>query len=142
MSILQTQIKKKIEDKNLSVRSLELKAGLGIGTVQKIISGERTRPGASTLSAISQVLGCSVNELLNGDNSDSFSSISSKKQSPWNPDIYHKSQTVVDEYLVKHALNLSAEKVLEIIWEVYKYSLTKSPPSIDPSFVDWLFTRD
>ena len=139
MTILQDQIKKKIADKNLSVRSLELKAGLGIGTVQKILSGERIRPGSTTLSAISHALGCSVDSLLNG--SDDQTSISKSHQHPWDSNLYLQSQKSVDDYLVKQNITLPAEKVIKIVWEVYTFALSRTPPSVDVLFVDWLFTH-
>ncbi len=142
MTILQTQIKKRILDKNLSVRALETRAGVSFGVIQKILTGERKNPGAKTLSAISQALGCSIDDLLTGLHSEPPSSPDSKPQHPWNAQLYRDAQKSVEDYSTKQNRRFSAEKMVEIIWAVYTFSLSKNPPCVDPLFVDWLFTRD
>ncbi len=143
MTILQLQLRKRLSEKNLSVRALEAKAGLSFGIVQKLMTGERKNPGAKILINLSQALECSVDELLTGNPSISPSpSSSSKPQHPWNAQLYRDAQKSVEFSLEKQDLSLSAEKIVEIIWAIYTFSLSKTPPCIDPLFVDWLFTRD
>ena len=139
-SFLQTQIKQRIEDKNLTIAALEKKAGLGHNAVRGILVGTVQNPGLKTLQAISEVLECSLNDLL--DDKRESSSIVSKKSYEWDLDLFIQSCRVVDDYIKKNTLKFPTDKIIKIVWEIYTFSISQTPPKIDPKFCEWLFNKD
>ena len=141
-TFLQTQIKQRLEKNNLSIRGLEKKAGLSQNAVLNILAGRSKNPRTKVLSAIASIFGCSINDLL-GEDSESLSSSSEhKKPYPWNLNLYIQTCQVVDDYINKNNLMIPTEKIIKIVWEIYTFSLSQNPSTIDPKFCEWFFNRD
>ncbi|MBS0186234.1 MAG: helix-turn-helix transcriptional regulator [Proteobacteria bacterium] len=144
-SILQFQIKNRLAEKNLSVSALEKRAGLGTNSVRKILMGASKDPGIRVLRSVANILGCSVSELL-GEKQEPYSPLASfhhqKKSYPWDLTLYLQACKIVDSLIKRNELDLPAQRVTEIIWEVYTFSFSKTPPAIDMSFCEWLFDKN
>ena len=143
-NFLQTQIRQRMENKNLTVRGLEKKAGLGQNSVRSILEGISKNPRTKVLLAIADVLECSLTDLLEKENKNSSlsnpspSSLSSYK---WDLDLYIQSCQTVNEYIDQHNMTLSTEKVIKAILDVYEFSFKSDPPEVDPKFCSWLLER-
>ncbi len=62
--LLADQLKKRMKEKNLSIREVERQADLKLNAVRNITRGIVKQPGAYTLKKIANVLDCTVDELL------------------------------------------------------------------------------
>ena len=67
-SLLQTRLRKKIDEAGVSPHALEKQAGLKRSAVQNILYGKSKKPSAEILGAITKILGCSINDLLDQQN--------------------------------------------------------------------------
>ena len=142
MNSLQFQIKKRLEDKNLSARALEIQAGLSNGVVHNILSGKAKNPTIKTLDSISRILGCSPDDLFNKETPEEvFHSTIPKQTYDWNPDIFFQAYSVVKDYINNHNLPLPARKVFDIIWALYTLSLSKNSKTVDKDLCDWVFNQ-
>ena len=136
---LQNQIRKRLESKNLTISALEKKAGLGQNAIRGILSGTVQNPGVNTLQAISRVLECSLNDLL--EEEVESSPILPKKSYDWNLSLFIEACQVVDAYIKENNIKITPEKIIKITWEVYTFSISETPSKIDPKFCDWIFNR-
>ena len=141
---LQKRIKNYLDATGLSVSSLEKKAGLKTNVARNILTGQSKKPGAVTLQAIADVIGCSVQDLLGVR----------KKFHQVEPTIRFDESPVVDNVdLLKEAfqciLNVAAEnkydltvqQICLILEEVYSYTSKKTPPKIERHFVEWYMKK-
>jgi len=136
------QITTRMRAKNLSLSSLEKEAGLKPHAVQNILRGKSKRPSAAILKAVGDVLGCSVNDLLDQheiyheeDLSQSKKELLSRKYEY--PDLFSEIVKFVNEAL-KHKDNaLTIEQFMSCIEEIYLHSLQKDPSKIDKEFAEW-----
>ena len=142
MNSLQIQIQKRIKEKNLSVRGLETRAGLSLGVVRNILSGGSKNPTFKTLEAISQALGCLVDDLIHPEPPEEVFSASLPKQIyAWEADIFLQSFSVVKDYIEAHNLTLPAKKVFDVIWALYTLSLSKGSKTVDKDLCTWVFSQ-
>ena len=111
MNHLKEILKKKMLDQNLSMAALERKAGLNINSVRNIISGTIKNPSSKNLQAIASALGCSVDELLQKEESKAVELGSLHEDHP-------KKSENLDRIITDHLLLISTLKAtLEIFKE-------------------------
>lgn len=147
-SVIQEQLKLRMESKSLSPASLEKKAGLKRGVIGNILRGSSKSPTSDTLVAIANILGCSIDDLLNRETTKHpplFSleqNISSPpSQTPWCSDLYLKTVSNIVATLKNKNLEISAEKATILIKEIYHYSLSKNKDDVDKDFSEWLINK-
>ncbi len=134
---LQSVIKAKLKEKNISVRAFEIKAGLKVNAVRNILKGYSTKPSAETLSLIAKALDCALDDLLY-PSTYGTSHYTYNKQVIDNYDLF---QQVVKETLsIYFVLNVkpSAEDLCKNIIKIYFYCLEKKASNIDLDFIKWI----
>ena len=144
---LQEQIQSRLEDKQISARELEKKAGLKVSAVQNILSGRSTNPGIESLMAISKLLDCSVDELM-GKSSSRSSALTNQKENnheaniAWNYELYQNCVNAVERQLQSKNLNPkdmpNSKQVLFFIKEAYIYSSEGGSNTADLRFTKWI----
>ncbi len=147
---IQQQLKTRMESKSLSPAALEKKAGLKRGVIGNILRGSSKNPTSETLVAIADILGCSLDDLLNRSpvkqREDSLFSLEKEMgvqlpKTPWDADLYSKTVSAVILSLQTKNLSLSAEQAMILIKEVYQYSLSKNQHEVDKNFAEWLASK-
>ena len=145
MSHLQNYIRKKLEEKNMSINALERIAGLKTNAVHKILKGASKNPKKETLLAIATTFECSVSDLIEGDDIlSSISSddkISSEANPTWDPDLYLKIIETLTSIFSNKTVLPPTKKIHSLIWEIYLYSLSHEDRKVDPRFVEWLINK-
>ncbi len=145
---LKQQIKTRMESKNLTASSVEKKSGLKVSAVRNILAGKSTNPGIETLVAIAEILECSADDLLGIESKNPFSSPTkghTKKATEshaWNSDLYKDALQVVDKLLAERNISLNVEQVLNIIKEVYLYSISGNDFKADKKFAKWVIENN
>ena len=156
---LQNSILRKLALKGIGVRDLERRAGLKYSVVQNILHGRSKNPTIKVIQKISKELGCSIEELLDGnecETSELFAEKNHKKNSmpdpvlnatkdqnseiPWNADLWLDATLVLKTIIEQKMLSISKEEAQLCIDEIYKYSNGISAKA-DPRFAEWIIDR-
>lgn len=138
MSQIVENLKRIMDQKNISINSLEKKDGVKASAVQNIIYGRSKSPGVDTLISIAQALECSVYDLI-GD----IAGVTKRKplESKWDMELYVKSVNAIYKTTREMELELSREDFLFCAYEVFKYSIMSSNKDIDLNFVHWILEQ-
>lgn len=137
-----------MDSKNLSIYALEKKAGLNRSAVRNILQGLSKKPSAEVLMSIAEVLECSVDDLMGSleENNTLHNKIKTttrtKNQHPWNENLYIDAVKIVSQHIKDKEQNHKSEKLINLINEVYKYSLEKKSSGIDKDFTKWLVDKN
>ncbi len=137
------QLRKRLKEKNLSIREAERQADLKMNAVRNIIRGVVKQPTAHTLKMVANVLNCSVDDLLQTDDPTDFSPVHKKDTGLSLPlkdyDLLERSVHTVIHMAKKRECELSIGQALNLIRSIYSYSSKKPQKTIEMDFVEWLF---
>lgn len=140
-------LKERLSRFGISANALEKKAGLKRSAVQNILHGKSKKPSAEILYAISRVLGCSLDELL--DTTPAPAQISSDNACPppptaiksvndlYNPALYAKAVAAANTLFDAKKINPIESDALRYISDIYSYSLKSEKEDIDLYFCNW-----
>lgn len=136
------QISTRMKAKNLSLAALEKEAGLKPAVVQNIIRGKSKKPSAEILQAVSEVLGCTVKDLLNKEEIfQENETLESDKEILNNkcdhPALLLKTVKWLNDQMAHQESNLTVKQVLTCIEEIYLHSLQTNPTKVDQGFGEW-----
>lgn len=139
---IKTEMRSRMEEKNLGPSDLEKKAGLRESVVRNILNGNSKNPGIESLTAIARTLGCSVDDLVG---KEELRALGNQKLIPkpkdivdWNPDLYQDCTKQVQNYIQNKSLKLNGEQILFFIKEVYLYSSKINNSKAELKFIEWL----
>lgn len=144
------KIKQKISEQDSSVHALEKRAGLRPSAIQNIIYGRSKNPSITLIKAIAQALDCNIEDLvtsetLNQQQSKTHTSKhenrSSSETKAWNQDLYLKCFNTIYSILKDNKITAEKNKILDIVDEIYNYSLRSSRGEPDIYFATWLIER-
>lgn len=144
MRSIATQIKAKMLQRGISAHALEKRAGLRPSAVHNILYGRSRNPSITIIQAIAQALECKVSDLIDEEVPSQKSDTRSSDEFPvpsWEPEIYLKSFETVNSILKNKKINLSKEKALEIVDEVYLYALKGKKQTPDSLFAEWIIEK-
>lgn len=133
---------------NLSVQGLEKKAGLNVHAVRNILKNRIKNPRAETLQAIAEALGCTILDLMNISPSASESYLKSEKQKDAslsniiNNDLIKSCGIVVCDILIKNNYSVTVGEYIDILRDVYTYSLKNSSKDADETFAEWIIENN
>ena len=136
------QISVRMKAKNLSVLTLEREAGLKTHAVRNILRGKSKRPAGDILQAVSDVLGCTVKDLL--QNQDIFqeeglpeSNDERLHTSYAYPALYVETVKFVNEALQQRKDPATVKQAQTCFEEIYFNSAQKDPSKVDKEFGEW-----
>jgi transcriptional regulator with XRE-family HTH domain len=137
-----SNIRERLDEKNIAVQAFERKAGLNLNAVQNILSGRSQNPGISTLISIANAFDCTVDELLGGKNGKENKEEQEAKK------IMFSNRMLLTEifgYLKDNLVSEDAERssldVYEAIQEIYLFSEKNNKGSMDERFAKWWLER-
>ena len=149
-SALQLRLKNKLAASGISVNALEKQAGLKRSAVQNIIHGKSKKPSADIIMAITKVLGCSLNDLIDppANTSPQITTLqpattlqSPKMEGLFQPELYAKATKKAIDLLKNRQLHLTNTESIDYIREIYQYSANTDSKEIDPRFAEWLLNK-
>ena len=154
MNSLGMKIKKKINEQDSSVHAVEKRAGLKPSAIQNIIYGRSKNPSITLIQAIAQALDCNIEDLVDGRDFDhshvlndtsptlpKVSRASQKETKVWDQTLYMKCFNIVNSIINQHKINMDKNKILDIVDEIYNYSLGNNLEEPDVYFSNWLIER-
>lgn len=170
-TVLQRNIKRQLQAKNLSVAELERRIGIRHAVVN-ILHGRSKNPSIHLTHAIAKELGLSLESMLAADDvTFSSTDASSSKANPdlacahpnsklhtqttptskdiptptaqthWDATLGSACMEAVNEYISFNQISPSINQVLECVNEIYHYTLGSSDKQIDLRFVQWICHR-
>jgi len=139
MSTLKFAIKEKIQQHGISAHALERMAGLKPSAVQNILYGRSKNPSVTTIQAIANALGCDIRDLLSNDSATKPSSASANL--PWDQRLYIECANIVGSVAGSHDVHLSKSDIIEVVDEVYEYSISNDLKKPDINFTKWIIEK-
>lgn len=145
---LKHKLEEILREKHLSAIELEKLAGLNAYAVRNILLGRSQKPNVHTVKAIADVLGCSIEELLEETQINSPSKSSSEKKestSPTpieNPDLFVEATRIVMNLAKEKKQFLTIAQAFKVIQGVYAFTLKKNFSEPDQDFAEWLLEQN
>jgi len=139
---LAKQLSTRMKAKNLTTLTLERAAGLKQHSVENILRGKSKKPSAETLNAVSDVLGCTVKDLLQKPSFFQEEEFLESRDVTLGRGYAHATlleETIafVNAEVQSRKLKLSVHQVLECMEEIYVHSLQGKPVRLDRAFAEW-----
>lgn len=138
-SNIASRIKDYLKEKDISARELEYRAGLGESTIYNILYGKSKKPSITTVTAICDVLGCTFEELVASD--DIKENLKSSNNVSWESDLYIECTKAVVNIFNERDIAPTTYKALDLIKEVYFYSMAQKNKEADLVFAEWLIQK-
>jgi transcriptional regulator with XRE-family HTH domain len=157
MNILQAEIKRRLDEKDISISALERDANLKKGTLYNIVYGRSKNPRIDIMQAIARQLGCSVLELY-GQESEVATTVEinnaaegntlphenprkTSKITEWNGKLYSECLQLVLERCAQQGFTTDKATMLSYIEEIYDYSIDSDTRQVDVRFAEWIFNK-
>lgn len=133
---LQKNLKYLMERKGIAVTDLERKAGLNVNSIRHIVSGASLNPNITTLNAIANTLGVTIDQLTNED-AIVRHTITNHEQRVF---LMEVATEVVKELKSKGDIEIhTLQKVIE---DVYLYAIRGDHPyKVESRFVSWTIDK-
>ena len=122
---IEDKIKDLLDKKGMTITALDRTAKLKPGTSANIIHKRLTNPKIETLVQIAEALDCSLYDLIDLKKKQNFVKELHKNTLPypWDMNLYVSASTVAQKYFTKYNFHPSLGQCLEIILEIYIYSI-------------------
>ena len=135
---IKKNVRKHVRENNLSVSSLESKAGIKRSSLQSILDDRTKNPGLDIITKLSETLRCSIDDLISND-------INYNNLDTSNPEKFVSKELVSEaiKYVLGFLSQLEKEeihidKLLYAIKEICDYSIEQKINSIDVQFSLWV----
>lgn len=140
MSALKKRLQQKLDQAQINVSELERRANLPLSTARRILLGNTRNPTLETIVAISNVLGCSIDELAR---EESFAdSAKLKDEITFESELFVQLMDAIKWYLLHHKVpKLTFNAFITYVVEMYEFSLTHPERKIDKHFVTWYLDK-
>ncbi len=130
---LRERILRDLKESNQSIRNVEKLAGLGRGSLYNFLDGHTKSPTLETLYALSEVLKPDLSELL-GIVSDKEAE---NNQQTANLELFISVVEHIKQFLLNYKLSVTNKKLLELLKEIYYFSLSRKAGVLDVEFANW-----
>ncbi len=134
MANVNTKINELMTQKRISAIDIEKTTGLNRNTIYSIISGTSKNPSANTLQLIAKALDVSLDAIFI-DEEEYKGEVLSVEQMQ----IFSNATSATVEIIIERKLSFSFTNLIDLIKEVYKYSLKKQ--SVDNTFINWMIDK-
>lgn len=141
-TILQTNIKKQLSEKNMTAAELERRTGIPHAVIN-ILHGRSKNPSIRTAQAIAKELGCTVEELISESSctTKQTDTNSIKLSNKWDAELYLQATKVICMLIQNTNANPDPIIVAECITEVYLYAQGGEMNIIDQRFAEWIVNK-
>lgn len=142
-------LKRLITDTGLTDVKLARALDIPNSTLHQLLNSDSLSPRVETLRPIAKYFQVSLDQLV-GDQPiahilpvEDRKTSSKKKSKEWSPELYLDCVLAICSLLKKDTYKdkVDAEKILDIIREIYFYFLLKQTKEIDMQFIEWFLTR-
>lgn len=135
-----TQLHKKINqlmaEKNLTATDIQKITGLNRNTVYSIVAGNSKNPSAHNLQLIAKALDINLETILMDSSIHNIELLNVQQLNT-----YQDAAKYTIDQIIVNKVKISMDKLLDLIMEVYQYSVKSTPPCIDKKFIKWLIDK-
>ena len=135
MNSLKKNLALLLEKKNITIAELERKTGLSRSAVTNILTGGSKNPSASSLKSIAKALEVTVESIM----SDDLSKFEGMDKPQLEAFLQSAANTI--KLLLDKEYQLTIDQLIEVIKEIYSYSISSTPPAVDDKFVNWVLEK-
>lgn len=137
-------LQKLIKDAGLNEKKLAEALGMPPTTLNQLLNADTLSPRVDTLLPIAKYFNISIEQLiakqpLKGQLSEVEKSGMLTQE--WKPELFIKCIELISDISGRKKLKLTAGKALELLKEIYMYSLKEKGIDIDAKFTEWLIDR-
>ena len=138
MTNLQNRIRELMAQKDINAVKIEKTTGLNRNTVYSILAGNSKTPSAQNLQLIAKALGVSLEFLLLDVEKIMIENLTAEQIK-----IFCDATNSVTTSIIEKKKNISLEKLVALIKEVYQYSIEAEAesPHIDDKFLRWTIDK-
>ena len=138
MTNLQNRIRELMAQKDINAVKIEKTTGLNRNTVYSILAGNSKTPSAQNLQLIAKALGVSLEFLLLDVEKIMIENLTAEQIK-----IFCDATNSVTTSIIEKKINISLEKLVALIKEVYQYSIEAEAdsPNIDDKFLRWTIDK-
>ena len=129
------RIKELIASADLTVASVERKAGINRNYLQSILYGKSKTPKINILQSVAAVLDCDINEIVD---------LPFKLQNinlPWAKELFIKIVEEVDQVFALNNIASDYSFAADVILESYKYSI-QNGYIVNSQFISWYVKKN
>lgn len=131
-------IKRKLEEKSLSISKVEKMAGLGPTSLRNFLVGKTNNPKFETLVAVAKALKM---DLLKLDES-SIDEISTQTyQITWDKKLFIEIADTLSNFIISQKIKMPSIEAITIIQEFYYYCLSEQIKNPKESFSNWILKK-
>ncbi|WP_341763799.1 helix-turn-helix transcriptional regulator [Candidatus Tisiphia endosymbiont of Beris chalybata] len=134
MVSVNNKINELMTQKRISAIDIEKTTGLNRNTIYSIISGTSKNPSAHTLQLIAKALDVSLDSIFIEEEEFKGELLSMEQM-----EIFSNATSATIEILIERNLNFPFTNLIDLIKEVYQYSLKKQ--SVDSTFINWMVDK-
>lgn len=138
---LATRLRTLMKERNISINQLERSPGVKASSVQNIIYGRSRNPGVKTLRAITDALGCEVEDLFNVNEISIPLKLTSIEDTQFNWSLYLDVIRALEIQCNELGITLSKDQGLVVADEIYQYSLQAGHSQADLHYTKWILQR-
>ena len=163
MNTLQTELKRRLGEKNISISALERDALLKKGTLYNIVYGRSKNPRIDIMQSVAKQLDCTVLELYGMKNDAAQAPTGTpvaeikipavekqqavtmdgiSKIEEWNYTLYTECLRLVQENCQRRNFATDKRTMLRFIEEIYDYSVNCGAGAIDVMYGEWILRRN
>lgn len=135
---LRDLIKKKIEEKGISISKVEKMAGLGPTSLRNFLIGKTNNPKFETLVAVANTLKM---DLLKLDESLIDEVSAQTYQIAWDKKLFIEIADTLSNFIVSQKIKMPSIEAIAIIQEFYYYCLSEEIKNPKESFSNWILKK-
>jgi transcriptional regulator with XRE-family HTH domain len=145
-SVLQKNIKKHLQKKNISVTELERRAGLRHAVIN-IMHGRSKNPSAKITFAIAKELDCSVEDLFTDEEILTPVKVSQTTEDKtdntptWDARILTECVSMINQKISQQKSSPNLDLVLSWVRQAFCYAKSEPSNKVEERFIDWLITN-
>ena len=138
MTNIQNRIRELMAQKDINAVKIAKTTGLNRNTVYSILAGNSKTPSAQNLQLIAKALGVSLEFLLLDVEKIMIENLTAEQIK-----IFCDATNSVTTSIIEKKINISLEKLVALIKEVYQYSIEAEAesPHIDDKFLRWTIDK-
>lgn len=131
-------IKKKLEEKGLSVSKVEKMAGLGPTSLRNFLIGKTNNPKFETLIAVTNTLKL---DLLKLDKSSVDEVSTQTYQIAWDKKLFIEIADTLSNFIISQKIKMPSIEAITIIQEFYYHCLSEEIKNPKESFSNWILKK-
>lgn len=136
MTSLQSKLSEIMSQKKISAVEIEKSTGLNRNTIYSILAGNSKSPSAHNLQLIAKALDVSLEYLLIDKEEFKLDLLNEEQITA-----FREATNFTINIILEKKINLSLDKLANIIKDVYQYSIKNNPPNFEHKFIDWILEK-